>query len=337
MSLKTAVTEDWIYRRIFGATSNLLPGAPSVVRSSNRHLKRFTELPFDLPAARKRYFAASILGDIATKGELNTQPHPFAVERAPRSQALAPAPALNVPSVTPEEILHHAANGPALQYGEAQLPSVLGPRAKRLLLAIATLPPLAYGAHRAYQHFQGPAPEEEAVKEAALRRYGFQKEALSPMARNMLIGAEVGGTLTGGANYYHHRDEPDAFSRAAKATGAGALAGAIAGGVLTPERSGASTAPRPSAAPQDAVSRVYLTAPPAPRGGGHPEDLRDKMKALADEARAANDSHLREHATNDALNKAKALLQEPNGLPGMRDDLDEFDRLMRDPNHVFQF
>jgi len=157
------------------------------------------------------------------------------------------------------------------------------------------------------------------------------------MARNMLIGAEVGGTLTGGANYYHHRDEPDAFSRAAKATGAGALAGAIAGGVLTPERSGASTAPRPSAAPQDAVSRVYLTAPPAPRGGGHPEDLRDKMKALADEARAANDSHLREHATNDALNKAKALLQEPNGLPGMRDDLDEFDRLMRDPNHVFQF
>lgn len=61
------------------------------------------------------------------------------------------------------------------------------------------------------------------------------------------------------------------------------------------------------------------------------------MKALADEARAANDSHLREHATNDALNKAKALLQEPNGLPGMRDDLDEFDRLMRDPNHVFQF
>lgn len=200
MSLKTAVTEDWIYRRIFGATSNLLPGAPSVARSANRHLRRFIELPDYHPVARKRYFASSILEGIATRGGLNTQPHPFAFERAPRPQtpapAPAPAPALNVPSVTPEEILHHAAEGPALQYGESQLPSVLGPRAKRLLLAIATLPPLAYGAHRAYQHFQGPAPEE-AAKEAALRRYGFQKEALSPMARNMLIGAGIGGDAHG--------------------------------------------------------------------------------------------------------------------------------------------
>ena len=315
-----------------------------MVRSSNRHLKRFDELPVYHPAARKRYFAASVLADVATKGGLNTQPHPFALERAPRPQALAPAPApaLNIPSVTPEEIIHQVANGADLQYTNTPPPSVLGPRAKRLLLAIAALPPLAYGAHRAYQHFQGPAPEEEAVKEAVLRRYGLQKEALSPMARNMLIGAGIGGTLTGGANYYHHRDDPDAFSRAAKATGAGALAGAIAGGVLTPERSGASTASRPSVAPQDAVSRVHLTAPPAPQGGGHLEELRDKMKTLADDARAANDRHLKEQATNDAIAKAKALLREPNGLPGMRGvdaffDLDEFDRLMRDPNHVFQF
>jgi hypothetical protein len=66
------------------------------------------------------------------------------------------------------------------------------------------------------------------------------------------------------------------------------------------------------------------------------------MKALADDARAANARHLEEQATNNAIAKAKALLQKPDGLPGMRGvdaffDLDEFDRLMRDPNHVFQF
>jgi hypothetical protein len=39
------------------------------------------------------------------------------------------------------------------------------------------------------------------------------------------------------------------------------------------------------------------------------------MKTLADDARAANARHLEEQATNNAIAKAKALLQKPDGLP----------------------
>jgi hypothetical protein len=229
VSFKEAVTEDWISRRIFGATSNLLPGAPPVVQSSNRHVERALAYPADSAAARKRMFSGTLLAEIAQRGGLNTQPHPFAPSASSR-------PSLpNVPHVNSEQLLHHAANGPALNYGAQNLPTVLGPRAKRLLLALVAAPPVAYGAHKAYQHFHPPA-NEEAAKEAALARYGLRKEALSPMARNMLIGAGLGGALTGGVNYYHHHDKPDALSRAAKATGAGVVGGAIVGGVLTPER-----------------------------------------------------------------------------------------------------
>ena len=151
--------------------------------------------------------------------------------------------------MNPEDLLHHAQSGLP---GELAPVTLLGPRAKRILFAMLALPAAGYGGYRAYQHLRPPAPSDEkaAVKEAAertLRRYGLKKEALSPQARNMLIGAGVGGVVGAGLNYTLHHDEPDAGSRAARAGLAGALLGTVAGGVLTPERAANSVATPPSA------------------------------------------------------------------------------------------
>lgn len=317
MSFKEAVTEDWISRRIFGATSNLLPGAPPVVRSSNRHVERALAYPADSAAARKRMFSGTLLAEIAQRGGLNTQPHPF----APSASSRPPHP--NVPRVNSEQLLHHAANGPGLNYGEAQLPSVLGPRAKRLLLALVATPPLAYGAHKAYQHFRSPA-NEEATKEAALARYGLRKEALSPMARNMLIGAGLGGAITGGVNYYHHHDKPDAFSRAAKATGAGAAGGAIVGGLLTPARA---PRPAPREGPDSPERRLAQELLRAHHEGDYHHAATDLKNHLLDGFAARPPLSLAERnaKAQHFTNEARSIGQE------------EFDRLMVDPNHVWQF
>jgi hypothetical protein len=225
--------------------------------------------------------------------------------------------------VNSEQLLHHAADGPGLNYGEAQLPSVLGPRAKRLLLALVAAPPLAYGAHKAYQHFRSPA-NDEAAKEAALARYGLRKEALSPMARNMLIGAGLGGALTGGVNYYHHHDKPDAFSRAAKATGAGAVGGAIVGGVLTPERSGHVPL---SGVPDSQERRLAQGLEHARREGDYHRAAADLKNHLLDGFVARPSLSLAERNA-----KAQRLMNDARSL-----GQGEFDRLMADPDHVWQF
>lgn len=112
-------------------------------------------------------------------------------------------------------------------------PGGISPRAARILLALTALPAAGYGVHKAYQHFM-PEEGDEAEKQAAyavLARYGLtEKVALSPVARDALVGAGVGGTLSGLGTYAFNRDDPEVLSRSLKATALGAGAGALAGG-----------------------------------------------------------------------------------------------------------
>lgn len=255
------------------------------------------------------------------------------------------------------------------------MPSAIGPMARRLLLAIAILPPAAYGAHKAYQRFYGP--EEERAKEATLRRYGLSKEALSPTVRNMLLGAGVGGIAGAGVNYALHHDKPDAGSRAARAGLGGALLGSIAGGVLTPERA-ASSVSHPASVPPVPTKPSHETTDDliSPLFAGAKEKIlaeTDKVLDKAHEvgARLRQEREARVHVeirkpvVRDAYAKAYSRAMQDWGygredahnyaahISHMVDDAhqmpesvrnilqgmshDEFHRLMQDPNHVWTF
>ena len=218
--------------------------------------------------------------------------------------------------------------------------TLFGPRAKRILFAMLALPAAGYGGYRAYQHLRPPAPSDEkaAVKEAAertLRRYGLKKEALSPQARNMLIGAGVGGVAGAGLNYTLHHDEPDAGSRAAKAGLGGALLGLIAGGVLTPQ------------------SSAHVPVSPSSRQPPDSQALREAagMREVARQGeynRAHQElvDHIVSGGKTDSAPSSRfvGLVHEPVYGAGPRSLWDssqmtpeEFDRLMLDPNTVMRF
>lgn len=275
----------------------------------------------------------------------------------------------------PDALLQHAASGGAVLDLNA-MHSEIGPMARRLLLAMAVLPPAAYGAHKAYQHFHGPG--EEQAKEATLRRYGLRKEALSPTVRNMLLGAGIGGVAGAGVNYAIHHDEPDAGSRAARAGLGGALLGSIAGGVMTPERGGlrppAPTAPAPKAPARSLQESTDALVAPMFAGA------KDKIRAEGDRAvaevqalratldkdredlvharvrapvvesayqkaydrarnalgRSHEDAH--QYASHIADTVDKAHQMPPWARRAVQDmPFEEFDRLMQDPNHVWTF
>lgn len=188
------------------------------------------------------------------------------------------------------------------------MPSAIGPMARRLLLAMAILPPAAYGARKAYQHFHGSGEDE--AKEASLRRYGLRKEALSPAVRNMLLGAGVGGVVGAGLNYAFHHDKPDAGSRAVKAGLGGALVGTIAGGLATPN-------------PAPVAPKAQVRAP-------YTEAMREADQ-LRDVARPGAQNRAHQELVDH-------LVHGPNSTAASwPETFEEFDRRMLDPDYVWEF